>query len=563
MVITGIIRNCLVALAAIALLCETANAKDSNQLTLKTERAIVFKDGYCLIVKSATGKTDESGAVFTEEVPDAAVLGSFWATSESGKIKSMVAGWGTTNSVVNRDCANLADVIMANIGKQCSFETTRGKSYEGKIVRLLQQQGSSDPFSSSTLFVLSTQSGDVAIEISEVRGLQIDAMQHTLSYRSDVDTKHKTLTMRFDKPNTQISLQLMYFRPDVRWIPTYRIELSDASVDAPKGHKGDFKQATVAMQAELINDAEDLIDVPIHIVVGVPNFRFKDTPSPLTLESTIRQTVPQAIQSQLNLNNFSNAAYSQRAAADFGSVVTPSSDVPAELSQSSGNDLVVYELDAMSLKKGERATVPIASDKAAYRDIYTWTLDVVHSETYAQEGQSGRSPLQLSGNRVWRQVELVNETKLPWTTGAAMFVDGFQPLAQELLTYTSPGQLCRVPVTIAVDLQGKAVDEEVGRKTNAYKWRGRSYAEIDGQITLDLQNNKLTTVPVEIELRFGGKATQISDDGTSILSAFRSQDWLNGQGDRLNNSSTVKWTTTLEAGACFKPTSEYKFSLQY
>lgn len=559
----GSMRICLVALAAITLLCQSVTAKDSNQLTLKTERAIVFKDGYCLIVKSATGKTDESGAVYTTEVPDAAVLGSFWATSESGTIKSMVAGWASKSAIVRRDCANLADVIMANVGKRCSFETTRNKSYEGEILRLLRQQNPAGPLSSSSLFVLSTQAGDVAIEISEVRGLQIEGMQHTLSYRAEEDTKHKSLTMHFDKPNSQVSLQLMYFRPDVRWIPTYRIELSDASVDAPKGHAGDFKQATVAMQAELINDAEDLIEVPIHIVVGVPNFRFKDTPSPLTLESAIRQTAVQAMPAQLNLNNFSNAAYAQRSAADFGARETPSSHVPAELSQSSGNDLVVYELDAMSLKKGERATVPIASDKAAYRDIYTWTLDVVHSETFAQEGESGRSPLKLSGNRVWRQVELVNETKLPWTTGAAMFVDGFQPLAQELLTYTSPGQLCRVPVTIAVDLQGKAVDEEVGRKTEAYKWRGRSYAEIDGEITLDLQNNKLTTVPVEIELRFGGKATEISAQGTSTLSAFRSQDWLNGQGDRLNNSSTVRWTTTLNAGGCFKPTVEYKFSLQY
>ena len=36
---------------------------------------------------------DAEGRVFTEEVPDAAVLGTFWASSADGKILGMHAGW--------------------------------------------------------------------------------------------------------------------------------------------------------------------------------------------------------------------------------------------------------------------------------------------------------------------------------------------------------------------------------------------------------------------------------------------------------------------------------------
>ena len=51
-----------------------ADAK-ANELDMKTERVIVFKDGYCLFIKKATATTDKNGEAFTDDVP-IAVLGS-------------------------------------------------------------------------------------------------------------------------------------------------------------------------------------------------------------------------------------------------------------------------------------------------------------------------------------------------------------------------------------------------------------------------------------------------------------------------------------------------------
>ena len=51
-----------------------------GNIELTTEQVVVFKDG--------VAKTDENGFAHTYEVPDAAVLGSFWAIPEAGKIKS-------------------------------------------------------------------------------------------------------------------------------------------------------------------------------------------------------------------------------------------------------------------------------------------------------------------------------------------------------------------------------------------------------------------------------------------------------------------------------------------
>ena len=173
-----------------------------------------------------------------------------------------------------------------------------------------------------------------------------------------------------------------------------------------------------------------------------------------------------------------------------------------------------------------------------------------------------RSPLVLSENKVWRQIELVNDTDLPWTTGAAMFVDGFQPLAQELLTYTSPGGICRVPITVAIDLRGKADDREVSRDLEALEWRGRTYAKVVGKINAELANNKSVKVPVEMSIRFGGKATRASDDGKVSLSAYSEEDWEGRRGDAINNSSVVRWKAEIEPGERFKPEVDSEFLLR-
>jgi len=384
------------------------------------------------------------------------------------------------------------------------------------------------------------------------------------------DRRQKRLTFQFNEANSDVDINLMYFRPGVRWIPTYRVNLTDQP--APHAEQSAAKLlAELSLQGEILNEAEDLIDTPIDVVVGVPNFRFKSIPSPMVLEATLRnllvEAAPQVMGQQFGNSSLSNALYTQRSSEVRSSRMMdgPAADVdlPAELSGQGTNDLFIYSLPKMSLKKGDRATVPILTTEVPYRDIYTWDIALKHSESYAASAADSPSPLVLDTNKVWRQVELVNNTKLPWTTGAAMFVDGFQPLAQELLTYTSPGGICRVPVTVSVDLRGKAEDREVERQIKVMRWRGSDYAQIKGQITAELANNKDVAVPVEVTIRFGGKAVKASADGKITLESFRQSDWQDNRGDPINNSSKVQWKATVEPGECFEPSVDYEFFVRY
>ncbi len=238
--------------------------------------------------------------------------------------------------------------------------------------------------------------------------------------------------------------------------------------------------------------------------------------------------------------------------------------MPEGLSGEGGNDLFVYHLPKMTLKKGERATVPIMEADIPYRDVYTWDVQVKHNESYAEPGGVTASPLRLSENKVWRQVDLINDTKIPWTTGAAMFVDGYQPVAQELLTYTSPGSICRVPVTVSVDMRGRIVDSETDRKPKHMNVNGHNYARINCERELELANNKLESVPVEITLTFGGRADSTSNEGEIRVGSYSQSDWENHNGyNMINNSSTVSWTTNIEPGQCFKADVVYHYFMRH
>ena len=560
------------------------------ELKLVTERVIVFKDGYGLILKRGGAVTDDKGEVFTNEVPDAAVLGSFWATPVEGRLLSMVAGWTEVKESSEKPlpCTHVVHILKANVGKSCAVQLPDKVDLTGVIREVLVQETNSpisEPLTSAlhptpsavrssmpvsalaksetrtelladiagTHFVLRTKEGDVLVPISDVRRLTMEDMRTVLPHKFITTERTKRLTFRFGEAGQRRELLIAYFRPGVRWIPTYRVDLTTN----PKQQK----IAKILLQAELLNEAEDLLDTPVDIVVGVPNFRFRTLPSPLILEQTLRNTLQQAAPQLMGQSNaFSNALFSQRAGESHRAAAQAapeaaagSFELPAELTAASTQDLFVYHLPKQTVRKGERAALPIFQAETPYRDVYTWNVHIKrHDIAAAPSGAGVGSPLVLAQNEVWRQVELVNNTNMPWTTGAALLMQGQQPLAQELLT--------RVPVTVAIDVRGDFSEQETDRQLKALTWDGREYAKIVQRATLSLRNYKAEPVEAEITVRLGGKAEEASDKGQISLAPYHAEDWEQYRGDpAVNNSSTVRWTATVKPGEVFQPTVAYFF----
>ncbi len=508
----------------------------------EASRVVIFKDGHALIVRTFTAETDARGEVHLDEVPEAAILGSFWATSDAGDLIGMHAGFRDVEVKKERRvvAGSHHGLLAANVGKRVELRYADGATFTGKVSEVL---GHDEPEIGS-VFVLETADGDVVLSTKGIRSIVTDDI--TTAHTEMVETKErkKRLTLRFAERNARREITLTYFRPGVRWIPTYRLDL-----ESPK-------KAKLTLQAEIINEAEDLSGMPIDVVVGVPNFRFKDAVSPMILEARLKQTlaaVAPALSAQVQ--SFSNATYERRPPEERAAVAA----LPSELAGSLQGDLFVFSLPAMELRRGDRAAVRVFERKVAYRHVYTWDLQLRTGSLVRTPAQIG-SPLDIAKNEVWHQFELTNDTDTVWTTGAVMVMSDGRPLAQELMTYTSRGDRVRVPLTISVETRGTADEEETGRKLDALRWDNKAYARVDRKAKLSLCNHKPEEIDVEITLHLGGRASKASHQGKVVLGPYRSQDWSRYRGSTaVNNSSTVKWTQRLGPGETFEPTVVYRY----
>ena len=139
-------------------------------------------------------------------------------------------------------------------------------------------------------------------------------------------------------------------------------------------------------------------------------------------------------------------------------------------------------------------------------------------------------------------------------------MQGSQPLAQELLTYTSPKDDVRVPVTVAVDVRGSYSEKETARRLNDLAFDGYQYARINRQASLNVCNHKSVPVELEITFRVGGRADEVTHEGRVTLGAYDASDWKDYRGSpAVNNSSTVTWNVKLKPGETFEPSVVYHY----
>jgi hypothetical protein len=579
----------------------------ASQLELATERVIIFKDGYGLIVKNGKATVDAQGKVFTPQVPESAILGSFWAMSDGQKLLAMEAGWEEKREVREKRtaCITIPELLRANVGRRLTlhlggrtitgqlaqvldmpadtaavpspyapgffvdgqsgrspFEALRSMS-EARMARMLSYGGYGNaplqpgeeggilkreltPVGGNYVVMDETEAGRMVLPVAQVQSLSGKDLQTQMVREEEVFSRTKRLNFDFGKDlaGKEVTLKLFYFTGGLRWIPTYRVsgELKD--------------KAELSLQGEILNEIEDVEKAALDLVVGVPNFRFKETISPLTLERMMRNALTAAQPGLAMRNNeFGNANYSQQAGAWRGREVEGQStaSIAPELSGSGGEqDLFVYSVKEFSLKRGSRATVPLWQNTVPMRHVYTLDLKPIrsrngHGIVEAQPG-ANPSPLKIAQNKIWHQLELANNSNLPWTTGAALSMRQNLPLGQDLLTYTPVGGCSLLPLTVAVDMLSNYDEEEVSRKHNAINIGNTDYMLVTKKGTVSVTNYRKEKSVMRISLSTGGRVEQVSDEGKVKTNDFAGTDWQESGYHMINNHSDVTWDLSIDPG---------------
>lgn len=253
---------------------------------------------------------------------------------------------------------------------------------------------------------------------------------------------------------------MLYLQRGIRWIPNYKVAIDGEG------------QAVVKLQAALINEMADLNNVTAHLVIGVPTFEFKDTPDPMSLQYTVVQLSPYFRPDSQTAFGLASAIMTQAAAptgdrrreeAEAAPILDLGPDVAAS---GKCEDLFVFTLNHVSLRKGQRMVLPIGEFKLKYKDVHS--LDVPFAppaEVWRHLDSQRQAELVrlFSAPKVVHHIRLFNSSEYPLTTAPALILRNDRVLAQGMMTYAAPGADTDLSITTAVDIRVKKTDNETAR----------------------------------------------------------------------------------------------------
>ncbi len=507
------------------------------QGALPIKEVTVFKDGHAFVLAEGVLPVKD-GAATLGELPSP-VLGTFWPYATGGA--SLVSVTAGQKSVAGEHpAANLSELLMFNLGKPAMIRELDGAPYRATPVQL-----------TGNLVLLQTDKGVKAIDLGRIREVTFTSDLKKTSPQTSLESQ---LTLNLAGVGGEsATVGVMYLQKGLRWIPGYKIDLDGAG------------KAHVKMQATLVNELADLKNTNMNLVVGVPSFAFKDTTDPIAIQKTVAALSPyfdgnlRTSNALVNSQIVSNGNF--YAANQAGAVTAPPSD-PEVTGSDQNEDLFVFSLKNVSLKKGERMVLPIAEFDLPYKNVYT--LELRPSPTRNAQGDYDGSPQNAeliklaAAPRAKHQIRLTNASPYPLTTAPALILRNGNIVAQGTATFTSKGGTSDIGLTDATDISIKRTDKETlrvpsGRKVSdgGEEWQKVSMA---GKIELCSYRGE----PTEIEVtRFVlGKVETAALDGTiSALDPLADDsvpDWLGSYGGferiRFTGLGKIFWRATLPPG---------------
>jgi len=541
----------------------------SSLAKMPVKEITVFKDGHAYVVHQGMMPTDASGNVLMDYLPTP-ILGTFWPYSADKNATLHSVTTARRRVKVERTAMTLRDLIEANLGVDAVI-TEDKTSYPATPIGFLsrsteEQEATMPPGSAEVLpvkgniLLLKTVDGTRAVPVERITDVKFIGKYQT---RISEEEYRNLLTMKLDwggkAPEKTVEVGMAYVQKGVRWIPNYRIELD-----------GNGK-ATVKLQATLLNEMTDLENATVHLVVGVPSFQFKGTTDPIALSQVIAQ-LSQYFQTDAASTQYalSNSMMTQVARSNEVRQVAPGAGEPNLGPDIDGGgkseDLYVYTVKNVTLKKGQRMVLPVSEYKLDYKDIYT--LDVPFApppELRQQHNDAQIAELLklLHAPKVMHKLRLSNSGTQPLTTAPALVLKGNQVLAQSMMTYTARGGSVDLTLTTAVDVKVKKTDKETKRTPNAANLDNSFFFRIDIGSELQLTNYGTQAIEIEITRYVLGNVGEANQEGKAEMVNLLEEDdqmpasgrppwwgyysWPNWWG-HFNGIGRISWKKKLEPG---------------
>lgn len=512
---------------------------------LPVREVTVFKDGHAYLMREEALAADVRGEVVLEELP-VPVMGTFWPYAIGGaKLVQAKAGRERVTSEV--EVLDLRQLIEANAGKRATLKDTANDVVAG-VLRGVPKRERDGGSQSASFVLIESAEGTRAVQLDQVRWIQIEGEPVKRVAQTE---ERERLTLRVEGGGPQARVGVVYVQRGLRWIPSYKLDIDGAG------------KARVQMEAALVNDLIDLADATVNLVIGVPRFEFEGLVDPISLQQEVAAVTAQISGGQSFFNNrLSNSLMTQSAEYDAGGDTQPAA--PEVDGGEASEDLFVFTVQHVSLKKGERLVLPMREFELSYRDVYTLNVPFAPPMGMREQLQSERVmelAKQLAAPKAVHVLRLKNTSDAPLTTAPALVLAKGRILAQGRLHYAPVGVETDLEINTAIDIRVETDERETGRTADALTWNRENYGRIDMAGTIELRNEKRSAVELEVTRRVLGQIDTAGDGGphkqldlVALWSETRATEWWGWWQwpywwFRFNGFGEFRWTLRLEPGA--------------
>ncbi len=551
----------IVGVGLLFLHCVEGGAVRGERADAELRRVALFKNGLGFFVSEVAIPSRETK--FSVMPAGNPIHGTFWVSYPSGvKLEALTAR--EIESEKLGEAATVAEMLSANVGRSVKVMVRgREKMVEGKIAHVAKEtvgQGYSSgwgyggqsyaPPPLKGLVIIEVGSGEVCIDPADVERVEFVGGKASRAVRG----KFMELEVRMGAPVDGKKLTVSYVANGITWAPSYIVDIADG------------EKARISAKAVVINEVCDLDGVKVELVTGVPHLKFADVVSPLGWGQSLGTFLR-------------SLAWAQRERAETGGIVggygmmggygmggyggygggyggggyggggyggfveqstvdiTPDYDVPKE--GLAAEDLFLYPIENVRLKKGERGYYPLFTESVPFKHIYTWEIpDYVNEEgRYYYDYDRGSRQRQDPKEEVWHCLRMENTTAVPWTTAPAQTVKEGLVLGQDVVKYTPKKGKATLRITKAVNVKVEQVELETARKREAKIFYGDYFDLITVEGKLSVGNFQDKGIAIEITKTMSGEV-KASEPKAKIEKQARGL-------RRMNGEAKLTWTIDL------------------
>ncbi|MGI6458145.1 MAG: hypothetical protein ACOX5R_21355 [bacterium] len=552
----------LVAIGTISISAMPQEQPD-HDLNLAPTYMALFKNGLGLVV-SEIEIPDASGTYQVFPLPDA-ILGSFWV-GWSGNIylNSIVAT--TVEQATRVPTSNIRDLVAANIGKTVwmyrndPLEENEAKLQKVKIIDVPLQNDnpiilpfqrniipppSRPPFGEFVIIEDVSQEQALPKEYIPIHWVQSLQQAEESEISLEIERTQQVPAIQFQVESDQVdsdgngeestSVFITYIAKGASWSPSYVVDITEDAT------------AIITCKAVIINDLITMENSEVELVSGYPHIKFQEQQSPFSLQSLreFMEKLGRGVErvQEFGLRNQALGYYAGDMVVAARAMPAPSMPVQGE----SVEDLYFYQLDEISLKKGERGYYPLFAEEVPYQHLYTW--EIPNYMNYNQQYQESPEIPQ----DVWHTLKLTNTTNQPWTTAPATTMKDNRILGQDQIEFTPPGAETKLIITKASSIKAEQDEVVINRQFNAQSIADRMYNKLTVRGELLVTNYLDEPVQLEVTKHVLGDVLESSGDA-EITKAARGL-------REINTSTKIVWNLEVQPGRDNQASLDYTYEV--